>query len=165
MRSHSIVVPGIAVLSASACATRVPEPTGVARGTPHISWVIMSGDRDNPDRDFVCQSDPRNDCVVPASRPESQVFSDVHVYYHGAGAETKYAGSMQIGFFRGAAESSRNIQTNITVQKTESITNQNVTGIVTDTPGNYAVTFGLVATSTETGKSEPIRQQVPIVVK
>jgi hypothetical protein len=65
----------------------------------------------------------------------------VHVYYHGAGAETRYAGSMQIGFLRGVAESSRNTQTNITVQKTESITNQSVAGVVTDTPGNYAVTL------------------------
>ena len=71
---------------------------------------------------------------------------------------------MQIGFFRGSAES-RNIQTNITVQKTESITNQSVTGIVTETPGNYAVAFSLVATSTDTGKSVPIRDQVPVVVK
>ena len=65
----------------------------------------------------------------------------VHVYYHGAGAETRYAGSMQIGFLRGVAESSRNTQTNITVQKTESITNQSVAGVVTDTPGTYAVTL------------------------
>ncbi|MGH9893775.1 MAG: hypothetical protein ACREA0_17685, partial [bacterium] len=63
-------------------------------------------------------------------RSDAQVFSDVHVYYHGAGAETKYAGTMQIGFFRGAGESIKN-QTNITVRKTESITNQSVTGIVT----------------------------------
>ena len=165
MRRYSTFVTTVVVLLTSACAKRVPEPTGVAPGTPHISWVIMSGDRDNPDQDFVCQSDPRNDCVVSASRPDGQVFSDVHIYYHGAGAETKYAGSMQIGFFRGNAESSRNIQSNITVRKTESIANHSVTGIVTDTPGNYAVAFALVATSTDTGKSQPIRLQVPVVVK
>jgi hypothetical protein len=165
MPQRLVLVSIAAAVLTSTCAKRVPEPVGVAPGTPHVSWVIMSGDRDNPDQDFVCQSDPRNDCVVPVSRPDAQVFSDVHVYYHGAGAETKYAGSMQIGFFRGAAESSRNIQTNITVQRTESITNQSVTGIVTDTPGNYALAFSLVATSTDTGRSQPIRQQVPVVVK
>ena len=98
------------------------------------------------------------------SRPEAQVFSDVHVYYHGAGAETKYVGSLKIGFFRGGAESP-SAPTNITVQKTESITNQSVAGIVTETPGNYAVAFSLVATSTDTGTSKPIRDQVPVVVK
>ena len=164
MRQISIVVATVAVVLTSTCAKRIPEPTGVAPGTPRVSWVIMSGDRDNPDQDFVCQSDPRNDCIVPVSRPGAQVFSDVHAYYHGAGAETKYAGSMQIGFFRGSAESHKT-QTNITVQKTESIANQSVSGIVTETPGRYAVTFALVATSTGTGKGQPIREQVSVEVK
>ena len=28
----------------------VPKPAGIAPGTPYVSWVFMSGDRDNPDR-------------------------------------------------------------------------------------------------------------------
>jgi hypothetical protein len=71
---------------------------------------------------------------------------------------------MQIGFFRGSAEP-RNIQTNITVRKTGSIINQSVIGIVTETPGNYALAFSLVATSADTGTSQPIREQIPVVVK
>jgi hypothetical protein len=43
--------------------------------------------------------------------------------------------------------------------------NHSVTGIVSSTPGTYVVTFALVATSTETGKSQPIREQVRVVVK
>jgi len=165
MPQRLVLVSIAAAMFTSTCARRVPEPIGVAPGTPYVSWVIMSGDRDNPDQDFVCQSNPRNDCVVPVSRPDAQVFSDVHMYYHGAGAERTYAGSIQIGFFRGTAESSQNIQTNITVQKTDSIANQSVTGIVTDTPGNYAVVFSLVATSRDTGTSQQIREQVSVVVK
>ena len=152
-----------AVFSAT-CAKRVPEPAGLVHGVPHVSWVIMHGDRDNPDREFACQSEPRGDCVIPASRSDAQVFSDVHVYYHGAGAETKYAGTLQIGFFRGGGESIKN-QTNITVRKTESITNQSVTGIVTDAPGDYAIAFELVATVTDTGRNQPIRELVPVAVK
>jgi hypothetical protein len=147
-----------------ACAKRVPEPKGIAPGTPHISWVIMSGDRDNPDQDFVCQSDPRNDCVVPASRPDAQVFSDAHFYYHGAGSETKYEGPINIGHFQGSPESYIT-QTKITVKKGESITKQSVTGIVTSMPGTYAIAFSLVATVADTGKTQPIRDSVPIVVK
>ena len=164
MRNHSIVVATIAAVVTSACATRVPEPAAVAPGTPHVSWVIMSGDSDNPDQEFVCQSNPLNDCVVPASRPDAQVFSDVHFYYHGAGAETKYTGSINIGFFQGSRES-HEVQANITVKKDQSIANSSVTGIVTSTPGTYAITFALVATSTDTGKSQPIRVEVPVVVK
>ena len=116
----------------------------------------MSGDGDNPDREFVCQSDPRNDCVVPVSSRDEQVFSEVHIYYHGAGGETKYTGSIDIGFFQGST-ASRRLQANTTVEKAESIRNHSVTGIVTATPGSYAITFTLVATATDTGKSQPIR--------
>jgi hypothetical protein len=162
---ESLIVLAMAAVGTTACGKGVPKAgAGVTPGTPYVSWVIMSGDRDNPDQEFVCQSEPRNDCVVTASRTDDQVFSDVHVYYHEAGSETKYAGSINIGFFRGTPES-HTTQSNITVQKNESISNQSVTGIVTETAGTYAVIFELVATATDTGKSQPIRQRVPVVVK
>ena len=153
----------LATACTAACAKRVPEPPATARGTPHISWVIMSGDSDNPDQDFVCQSDPLNDCVVPVSRPDAQVFSDVHVYYHGAGAATKYTGSFLIGFFRGSPASNR-FRTDIEVRKTESITNQSVSGIVTSTPGTYVVDFALSGTS-GVGISRPIQDQIKVLVR
>src|SRR5262245_32413638 len=104
--------------------------------------VFMSGDRDTPDRDYVCQSDPRDECIMPASGPDNQVFADRHFYYHGAGAETKYAGSIEIGVFQGSPQTHRS-QVNLTVKKSESITNQSVVGIVTNSPGSYAVKFDL----------------------
>jgi hypothetical protein len=153
MRKHSMIVATIAAVFTSTCAKRVPEPAGVRPGTPHISWIIMSGDGDNPDQEFVCQSDPRNDCVVTGSRPDAPVFSDAHVYYHGAGVETKYMGSINIGFFQGSSEA-HEFKTNIAVRKNESITNQSVAGIVTSTPGAYALSFALVATLTDPGVSQ-----------
>jgi hypothetical protein len=164
MRTRSIVVAALAALLTSTCAKRVPEPTGVAPGALHISWVIMSGDSDNPDQEFVCQSDPRNDCVLPVSRPDAQVFSNVHFYYHGAGPETKYAGSIDVGFLQGTPDSHK-IQANATVPKNETITNHSVSGIVTATPGSYPVTFAFVATITDSGESQPIRENVAVVVK
>jgi hypothetical protein len=146
------------------CAKRLPEPSGLAPGAPHVSWIIMSGDRDNPDREFVCQSAPRTDCVIPVSRPDAQVFSDVHFYYHGAGAETKYSGSIDVGFFQGSP-ASRQIQANTTVPKTEKIMNHSVIGIVTATPGSYPVRFAVVATVAGSGTNQPIEAEVPVVVK
>ena len=127
MRNGSLIV-FLAATMLSACARRVPEPAITTPGVPHVSWVIMSGDRDNPDREFVCQSEPRTDCVVPASRPDSRVLSDVHIYYHGAGAETRYEGSIQIGFFDGSP-AAHTVRTNMLVKKTESIMNQSVSDI------------------------------------
>ena len=164
MHRVSMIVATIAAVLSSTCAKRVPEPAGVARGTPYVSWIIMSGDSDNPDREFVCQSDPRNDCVLPMSGQDGQVFSDVHFYYHGAGAETKYTGSIEIGFLHGSS-GAHTVQANTTVQKNESIRPHSVSGIVTSTPGTYALTFALDATVTGTGKSQPIRERVSAVVR
>ena len=153
----------VAILG-SACAKRVPEPIGVAPGTPHISWVLMYGDRDTADREFACQSDPRSECVLPASKPDAQVFSDIHFYFHGAGAETRYEGTINKGYLQGTPESHIS-QTNITVQKNESITNSSTTGIVTSTPGTYSVTIALTATVMDTGKTQSIRESITVVVK
>jgi len=149
---------------ASACATRVPDPTNIPKGVPSFSWIMMSGDRDNPDRDWVCQSDIRSDCVIPASRPEAPVFSDTHFYFHGAKRETGYTGSIQLGFLQGSS-GGHEFRPNVTVGKDESITNANVVGIVSSTPGTSAMTFDLVATSTETGETRQLRGQVRVVIK
>ena len=164
MRRLSVIVVTAAAVLASTCAKRPPQPSGVAPGVPYVSWVIMSGDRDNPDQEFVCQSDPRTDCVMPVSRADAQVFSDVHFYYHGAGAETKYTGSIDVGFFQGSP-ATRQIQANTTVPKTEKIMNHSVTGIVTATPGSHPVRFALVATVTGSATGQPIQADVPVLVK
>ncbi len=163
MRVAATII-AIAAAFTTACAKNIPKPTGLTPATPRISWVIMSGDRDNPDQDFVCQSDPRTACVVPASRPDAQTFSHVHVYYHGAGVETKYAGSIEIGFFQGVA-ASHTIQANMTVPKADDVLTQSVTGIVASTPGRYAVTFNVGASVTDTKVTRPIREQIPIAVQ
>lgn len=89
-----------ALAALSACGKRVPEPPGMAPGTPHLAWIIMHGDRDNPDAEFACQSTGPTDCVVPASRPDALVFSDVHLYHHGAGSQTTFVGSYELGYFQ-----------------------------------------------------------------
>jgi hypothetical protein len=123
----------------------------------------MHGDSDNPDREFACQSTPRNECLLPVSTQAEPVFSHVYLYYHGAGAETAYAGSVQIGFLRGASTAGGS-KTSITVKKNESITNQSTTGIVTNTPGTYALTIAFDAT-VDKGSSRPVREDVNVAVK
>ena len=165
MLTRIFVVVTVAAALTSSCARRVPEPASSAPpGTPHVTWVLMYGDRDNADEEFACQSEPKTDCVLPASRPETQVFSDIHIYYHGAGAQTKYEGTKNIGYLQGSPESHTS-PTNITVQKAESITNQSVTGIVTSTPGTYTVTWSLTATVADSGKKYPVGETIQVVVK
>ena len=153
----------VLLLATSACAKTGPRPAGVAPGTPYITWIIMHGDSDNPDREFACQSTPRSDCLLPASTQAEPIFSHVYLYYHGAGAETAYTGNVQIGFFRGATPASAS-KTNITVKKNESITNQSTTGIVTNTPGTYALTIAFDAT-VDKGAARPVREEVNVSVR
>jgi len=163
MPLRKLAIPALA-LTAASCGAKIPTSAGVAPGTPYVSWIIMHGDRDNPDREYACQSDTRASCVVPVSRADAQVFSHVYLYYHGAGAETKYTGSVQIGFFQGAAES-HDMKTNVTVKKSESITNQSVTGIVTSNAGTYELTIGLEAATGGSGRSVPVRDTATVIVR
>jgi len=164
VRTYQIAFVILVVALTSACAKPVPKPAGGLPGTPHVSWVLMFGDRDNADREFSCQSDPHTDCVLPASKPDAQVFSDIHFYFHGAGAETKYEGTINIGYLQGAPELHTS-RTNITVEKSGTITNSSTTGIVTATPGAYTVTISLTATISGPAKTQPISQSIPVVVK
>jgi len=153
----------LAVLAASCVRGMPPQPRAAAPGQPAVSWVVMSGDRDNPDREFVCQSDPHSDCTIPASRPDAQVFSDVHLYYHSGGGETKYEGTIRVGFFDGSP-ASQTTPTSIVVKKGESIANQGIIGIVTSKAGSYDVSVEVTATVAEGGRKESIRRAIPIVV-
>ena len=162
MRIRSFVVL-LAAVALPSCGRSIPKPTVGAPGAPRVSWIIMSGDSDNPDREFVCQSQPAGDCTMPVSRPNDQVFADVHVYYHGAGADTHYAGSVQVGFFRGSA-GTQTLKADIALKKLGSIANQSVTGIVTSTPGTYSVDFDLTAT-VDAQAGGPVKEQVRVVVK
>jgi len=154
----------LVALVGSACAQRVPESTGIAPGTPHISWVLMFGDRDTADREFSCQSEPRTDCVLPVSMPDALVYSDIHFYYHGVGGETRYEGTKNLSYLQGSPDSHIS-PTDITATKNGSITNESVTGIVTSTPGTYTVTVSATATIRATGKKYPIQESLQVVVK
>ena len=146
---------------APACARRAPESAVKIPGEPHVSWIIMFGDRDNPDREFACQSAPRTECSIPVSRPDAQVVSEVHFYYHGVKADTNYVGANQIEFFRGTGP--HEVRPNVIVKGNETIVNQSVSGIVTSNPGDYVMSIAVVATTA--GATRQIHDQVRVVVK
>ena len=121
----------------------------------------MSGDADDPDRDFVCQSNPRSECVVPVDRPDARVLGHVHFYYHAAATETRYTGSNRIGFFDKPLE----VNADITVKRGESPGNQSISDFVSAKPGMYTMSIAVVAKSVQTGQTENIRDQVSVIVK
>ena len=160
MDAKTLLALAAIVFLAAACDKRVPVPSGATPGAPHVGWVIMTGDSDNPDREFVCQSDPRTDCVMPASRPDNQAFSDVHLYFHPAATETKYVGTVGIGFFEGSTP--HEVKPNVTVKPGAAVARSSVAGIVSSTPGTRALTIAIVADS---GKPQQIQEQIPVRVQ
>jgi hypothetical protein len=149
------------IVLAAGCGKRIPEPVGGHTDSPHVGWVIMSGDADNPDRDFVCQSNPRSECVVPVDRPDQRVLGHVHVYYHGTSTETKYTGAIQVGFF----DQPHEFNPTITVKPGEPPGNQSVSDFVSMKPGTYTMSIAVVATPIQSGQAQNIRDQVSVIVR
>jgi hypothetical protein len=153
-----LVLWSIAAISAAGCATnQAPKPVGDA-ASPHVGWVIMQGTLLDPDEEFVCQSNPRTPCELTASTPERQVFSDVHLYFHSIGTESRYEGTAEVTFL----SQGRPMQLNEAV-KPGAVGSHSVAGIVTDKPGEYALNIKASAT-TPAGPVQVI-DRVPIVVK
>jgi hypothetical protein len=146
---------------ATGCGRRVPARTGGPADAPHVGWVIMSGDRENPDRDFVCQSNPRSECVAPVDRPDARVLTHVHFYYHPAAAETKYSGSIRVGFLG----TPHDVTPTVTVKPGDSPGNQSVSGFVSSRPGTYTMSLMVVATAVPSGAVTQIRDQVSVTLK
>lgn len=151
----------LALVVAPACAVHPPPRAPGAPGEPKVGWVIMSGDRDTPDRDFVCQSEPQSECVMPVSRSGAQVFAHVHVYYHPGATETKYTGSVRVPFFDGG---SYDFQPNLVVDARGDVGNQSIVGVVTSRPGTYPLTIAVVATPA-VGSAKDLRAQMPVLVR
>jgi hypothetical protein len=145
----------------SGCAERVPEPVLVPHDVPHISWNIHSGDAEDATPDVICQSDPRTACVVPASREGRKVLATVHMFYHPAATETKYAGTVDVGFF----DEVHDMTPNSTVKPGAKPTHHTITDIVTSKPGTYPLRIAIVATSTQTGQDQNIRDEISVVVR
>lgn len=154
----------LAVLVTGSCAERIPEPVLVP-SVPHVSWVIASQTREGQER-TICQSDPRTDCVLSAGLPDAPAFATVHLYLHPAKRqETKYSGTMQVGFMNGSAAEAHDTNINSTVKAGETPTNVSVTGIVTQQPGVYAVSVAVVATSAASKGEQSIRETISVKVK
>jgi hypothetical protein len=164
LRICSVAVFSVFVASASAmsCAKRIPERPGGRTDTPHIGWVLMHGDADDPNREFACQSsEPRGQCVLPVDRPEARVLANLHLYYHAAATEMTYAGAVHINFFDRPLE----INPNIVVKAGTPPGNQSVTDFVSNTPGTYPMTIAVTAKSATTGQTHDIREQVAVAVR
>ena len=151
----------VLISSCAACAERIPEPV-VVPTVPHVSWLIAVQTPNGQER-TVCQSDPRNECGLPASTPADRTFATVHLYLHPVkSGATKYSGTMRVGFLNGSAAEPHDSKLDSSVSPGATPTNVSVTGLVMERPGAY--TIALVATSSG-GTSVALRDTVKVTVK
>ena len=162
MRSN-VSVTLAAITMIVGCARKVPEPVPHPPN-PHISWEIKVGDQDNPDKTSVCKSDPRSECVVPATTPERQVLATVHVYFHPATVETRYSGSAHIGFFEGSP-AAHELKIDATVKPGDSPASNTTYAIVKSQRGTHRVRIAAVASPVPGGRAANIREQINVTVR
>ena len=146
-----------------ACAERIPEPV-VIPTTPHISWVITiesSPGNEQPG----CRSDPRTVCIFTASTAITKRFATVHLYLHPATTDTKYTGTMQVGFFSGAESKGHERKIETFVKAGGPRHGISTTDIVTAIPGSYDVRVLLNAASASQPSLQAIQDHISVTVK
>lgn len=149
----------------SGCASghRIPEPPGAHPNEPHISWSIHAGTAENPEQLLVCDSGPRAECVVGASRPEREVFATLHLYLHPASAETTYTGTVLIGFF-GGDQRAHQLDVKQTVKPGEKPRELTIYDLLPTAGGTFPMDIALKATPAS-GEPREIRETVTVTVK
>ena len=160
---YALALTSILISSCTACAERIPEPVLIPT-VPHVSWLIAV-QTPNGQEQTVCQSDPRDECILPASTSANRTFATVHLYLHPVkSGETKYSGTMRVAFMNGAAAEPHDSKVDSTVSPGDTPTNVSVTGIVTQKPGAYTVALSLLATPA-TAKSLELRDTIGVTVR
>ena len=149
-------------IAVGGCAERIPEPV-VVPSVPHISWLIASHQGDGNEQ-VVCQSDPRTDCILPVGSANTRRMATVHLYLHPSAIETRYVGTMRVGFMNGSPEP-HDTRVNSTVKPGSSPVNVSVTGLVTSRPGIYPMTLALTAETSTTQHPLDIRRSLSVTVK
>lgn len=165
MRRHEqAVLLALCGAGAAACGgMHVPEPSPHPQDVPHISWEIETGTAADNHVAVACRSEPRTRCVVPASTVRQQSFATVHVYYHSTRSDTKYAGSVLIGFF-GGPDNGHELKPALIVKANSRPISDAVTDVVTAKPGQYSVRISLLATG-ESGRTQAIRDDIDVEVR
>ena len=160
----SVFAAGVVMVAVAGCGPQRPRPVEGKAGAPQVGWVMMSGDSENPNHDFVCQSNPRSECVIPVSSGDTKTNAAVYFYYHPAAVETRYTGTIQLGFLEGNS-SLHELRPDFTVKPKDSPANQSVVGIVSSRPGTYAMAIDVVAGPTGSDARQNIQDKVQVVVR
>lgn len=150
------------VFAAAACAKHAPEPTPHP-STPHITWSIgegFGGERN------VCRSTEGASCTLDMSGvAQNRRFGVFHLFLHGASSDTKYKGTVDIGFLGQPGEREHTHPIEREISRGSDPINFSTTGIVKPA-GTYYVDISLSATPLSgSGPAVPIKEKIRVDVK
>jgi hypothetical protein len=167
MKMKRLTTLGIATLGswfgAGCTAHRIPESPGAHSGIPQISWSIHAGTAEDPEQLTVCESEPRSECIVGASRPDNPFFASVRLYLHAVSVEATYKGVMQVGFFGGAEP--HTVEIDAIVQPGSDPRSVLVYDRLPAKPGVYALEVDLVAFLGPSEDERQIRDRADVTVR
>lgn len=161
MRRTSLLL-AVSVLAAAGCAKHAPEPSPHPT-TPHITWSISQGYTGEKE---LCRSTEALPCTLDLSRvAQDRRFGVFHLFLHAAATDTKYKGTVDIGFLGQPGERQHTHPIEREIPRGNAAINFSTTGIVRP-PGTYYVEISLTATPLlESGPGVPIKERIKVDVK
>ena len=160
MRCYVLLAP--LVIAAGACAKHAPEPTPHP-STPHITWSIAEGYSGSKD---VCRSTEAPSCTLDMSGvAQNRRFGVFRLFLHAASTDTKYKGTVDIGFLGQPGESEHTHPIEREVPRGNDPINFSTTGIVKPAR-TYYVDISVTATPVSgSAPAVPIKERIRVDVK
>jgi hypothetical protein len=150
------------LLLAAACAKHAPEPTPHP-SAPHVTWSIAEGYGGEKE---ACRSTKEPSCLLDLSGvAPNRRFAVFHLFLHSAAADTRYAGTANIGFIGQVGQAGHASKIEWVVPRGRNPINFSTTGIVRS-PGTYFVDVSLTATPAKgSGTPVPLKIHIQVDVK
>ena len=140
------------------CASHAPEPTPHP-STPHISWSIAEGESETD----LCKSTETSPCVLSlGDKSDRRRLAVFHLFMHAANTDTRYAGTVRVGFITEEAQPVHQIDGE--VKRGSDPMNFSVTGLAKP-PGTYYVEISIAATAAGSNKPVQIADRIRVDVK
>lgn len=150
------------VMATMACGAHRPAHTAPDESQPHITWEIRAGGDEGEDRRICASAEPQLRCVFAGATTGSRPVTTFHLFLHPAAQTAAYDGTIALPFLEGATERVRSISA--VVQPQSEAYSSSITGLVTSTPGVYALLIDLNVKHGAT-RALPIKMEIQVIAK
>ena len=122
---------------------------------------MLSSESQGGTERLVCRSDAPDPCVLTVPADRKPLLATVHVVLHPTQADTRYTGTMRVGFRDSAYET----KVDSTVMGGGPAGNVSVTSLLTLMPGVYTTEMSLTATQKGSSASVSLRDTITLTIQ